>query len=208
MTAPEPTVPGGSPHRLLATLRAPLLLRADWGAEPAVGWPVEHERVRAVVVHHTGTRNDEPEPLEMLRRVQRFHAHERGWGDIGYSFVVLADGRVAEGRAGSADAPAPLSVVAGHAYGHNPGTVGIAVQGRFHDHGPHDVAMASLVDLLATIARSCDLDPEGDEVELVNGARLPAVISGHRDARDTTCPGDALTALLPQLRREVALAIS
>jgi hypothetical protein len=185
-----------------------LVTRAEWGAEPAVGWPIEHEPVRAIVIHHTGTRNDEPEPFRMLQRVQRFHAHERGWGDIGYSFVVLADGHVAEGRDGSATAPAPLGVVAGHALGHNPGTIGVAVQGRFHDHGPNGAALDALIDLVTTIVRSCDLDPEGGPVDLTNGARLPAVICAHRDARDTSCPGDALMAALGPIRRAVARSLA
>lgn len=160
--------------------------------------------VRAIVIHHTGTTNDDHDPLAMVRRVQRFHTHDRGWGDIGYSFVVIEDGRIVEGRLGSAEADAPDGVVAGHSYGHNPGTIGVAVAGRFHDRPPTDAAATALVDLLATICRTCSLDPLGGEVALANGARLPAVIGGHRDARDTSCPGDALAALLPDLRSAIA----
>ncbi len=188
--------------RTLDRLDAPLLTRADWGAEPADGWPTAHAPLQAIVVHHTGTRNDDPDPLAMLRRVQSFHAHERGWGDIGYSFVVLEDGRIAEGRTGSTRAPAPLGVVAGHAYGHNPGTLGVAVAGRFLDRRPTLAAWAALLELVVAVSRSCALDPMGAAVTLENGRRLPAVISGHGDVRDTTCPGGALVAALPALRAE------
>ncbi len=188
----------------LADLVAPALVtRPEWGAEPAVDWPVEHARLQAVIVHHTATRNDDPDALAMVRRVQRFHAHHRGWGDIGYSFVVLADGRVVEGREGSARAPLPLGVVAGHAYGHNPGTLGIALAGRFHDDDPTDAAWAALVDLVAVVCRACDLDPHGGPVTLANGNTLPTVVGGHRHACPTDCPGDALAARLDALRVEV-----
>ncbi len=189
---------------LLSTLRAPLLLRSEWGAIEPVDWPVEHARVRALVIHHTATRLDEPDPLAMLRRVQVFHAQKRGWGDIGYSFVVLPDGRIAEGRFGSASAPSPTGVVAGHAYGHNTGTLGIAVAGQFGDGPPAETAWESLIDLLVTIVTSCGLDAAGGPVALDNGAVLPAVISGHRQVVATSCPGDALANALPQLRAQVA----
>lgn len=191
------------PRTTLEGLAAPLVTREGWGAEPAVGWPVEHAPLRAVVVHHTGTRNDDPDPLAMLRRIQHFHAHERGWGDIGYSFVVLEDGRVAEGRTGSAVAPAPTAVVAGHAFGHNPGTLGIALAGRFHHTMPTMAAWDALVDLVTVVCRSGGLDPLGGPVTLANGRSVPAVVSGHRHVGTTPCPGDTLTRALPSLAAAV-----
>ena len=182
---------------IVGDLAPAILPRRAWGAPAADGWPVERAPVRAVVVHHTGTANDEPDSLAMLRRVARLHAHERGWGDIGYSFIVLNDGRIAEGRTGSATAPAPDGVVAGHAYGHNVGTVGIALAGRFHDRRPTPAAWASLARLVAAVAVTCDLHTSGGPVRLANGARLPAVISTHRDVGATTCPGDGVARRSP-----------
>ncbi|MCB0963353.1 MAG: N-acetylmuramoyl-L-alanine amidase, partial [Acidimicrobiales bacterium] len=153
------------------------------------------------------TRNDDPDPLAMVGRIRGYHAQERGWGDIGYSFVVLEDGRIVEGREGSADATAPHAVVAGHAYGHNVGTVGLAVAGRFHEARPTEAAWRSVVATCAAIVATCGLDPEGGPVALANGAQLDHVIGGHRDAGLTTCPGDGLAGLLPDLRREVAAVL-
>lgn len=201
MTGPE------SEESIVAGLSVPLLMREEWGAEPSVDWPLQHAPVRAIVIHHTGRGSDDPDPLSRLRRVQRFHAVERGWGDIGYSFVVLEDGRVAEGRSGSASAPAPQGVVAGHAYGHNPGTVGVALAGRFHEKAPTAEAWTSLVDLVATVTRTCGLDPAGGPVTWDDGRSLPEVVCGHRHARDTPCPGDALAAALPALRAEACAAL-
>ncbi|MCB0970430.1 MAG: N-acetylmuramoyl-L-alanine amidase [Acidimicrobiales bacterium] len=194
----------GSP--LLGPLADTVVRRRDWGAPARSDWPPEVAPVRALVIHHTGTRNDDPDPLAMVARVRGYHADERGWGDIGYSFLVLEDGRIVEGREGSADATAPCGVVAGHAYGHNVGTLGIAVAGRFHDAEPTDAAWTSLIALGAAIATACDLDAEGGPVVLDNGARLDHVIGGHRDAGLTTCPGEGLAARLPDLRRSIARA--
>jgi hypothetical protein len=199
---PTPTAPGAG--TLLSGLGAPFVARSGWQAEPAVDWPVERAPVRAVVVHHTATDDDDADLLATVRRIQRFHARVRGWGDIGYSFVILRDGRVAEGREGSAALPAPHIAQGGHALGHNPGTVGIALAGRFHDRLPTDAAWASLVDLVATIARNGGVDPLAGPVVLANGRSLPAAISGHRHACETSCPGDALAAALGDLRAAVA----
>lgn len=195
---------------------APTVLgRAEWGADESLGrgadgapsWPVRLAEVRAVVLHHTATRS-EADPLETVRRVHHFHAVERRWGDLGYSFLVLPDGRILEGRRGSSTAPAPFGVVAGHAYGHNVGTLGVALVGRFDDAPPPAEAWESLVGLLAWTTGRYGLDPNGGPVTLANGRRLPAVLSGHRQCRPTTCPGDALAGLLPQLRREVGRALA
>lgn len=199
---------GGSVPTIVDGLSAPLVRREGWGATPASGWPPELTRLRAIVIHHTARDSEDADPLERMGRLQRFHSERRGWGDIGYSFVVLADGRVAEGRQGTATAPAPLSVVAGHAYGRNAGTLGIALAGRFHDRRPTDAAWAALVDLVSTVCRTCGLDPAGGAVRLADGSQLPAVISGHRDVGETDCPGDGLTALLPALRTAASQALS
>jgi hypothetical protein len=172
-----------------------------------VGWPQESAAVRGIVVHHTATADD-PAPLEVVRRIQRFHAEVRGWGDIGYSFVVLPDGRVAEGREGSAVSPAPTIVQGGHALGHNPGTVGIAVLGRFHDVLPTASAWSALVDLVATVAGASRLDLDAGPTELANGRTLAAALCGHRHACETSCPGDALTSALGELRAEASSVLA
>lgn len=189
---------------LLGPLAEAVVRRPTWGAPTTSDWAPELAEVRAIVIHHTGTRNDDPDPLAMVGRIRAYHADERGWGDIGYSFVVLEDGRIVEGREGSAEASAPQSVVAGHAYGHNVGTVGLAVAGRFHEARPTEAAWRSVVAACEAIVATCGLDPEGGPVVLANGAQLDHVIGGHRDAGLTTCPGDGLAGLLPDLRREVA----
>lgn len=194
---PKPTPTIGASAQTIVT-------RDQWGAPEPVDWPPETTPVRGVIIHHTATRNDDHDPMGMIGRVHRFHSVERGWGDIGYSFIVLEDGRIVEGRSGSAFSIAPTGVIAGHAYGHNCGTVGIAVAGRFHARRPTDAAWSSLVSLTANICATCGLDPLGGPVELEPGRLLPMVISGHRDTCETSCPGDVLADLLIDLRSEVA----
>lgn len=188
-------------HRRVRVVR-----REEWGAEPSRDWPVEVADTRAVVVHHTG--RDGIGDLQRLLQIQRFHAVTRGWGDVGYSYLVLPDGRVAEGREGTVDAGSGRAAVGGHALGRNVGTVGVALVGCYDDDRPTEAAWASLVALVADVCEGAGLDPLGGAVTLVDGRTVPAVISGHRDVRDTPCPGEALAAALPELRRAVVARLA
>jgi hypothetical protein len=190
----------------------PVLPRAAWGADErrrfADGeerWPPTYATAEALVVHHTRTANEDPAPEATMRAIYGFHADVRGWGDIGYHYVIAPDGRVFAGR-WHGGRP---GVVAGHALGHNTGTEGIAVLGNFDDTLPTPDAWRSLVSLLASRCRALDLDPSGRSGPLgPAGARRPyPTILGHGDCRPTTCPGGQLAGVLPRLRAEVADAL-
>src|SRR5690242_5061155 len=81
----------------------PILARSAWGADPALmTWAPQYAAtLQALTVHHTDdgnpddyTRADVP---GLLRAIYRYHAVTRGWGDIGYNFVVDRFGRIWEG---------------------------------------------------------------------------------------------------------------
>ena len=64
------------------------------------------------IVHHTAGVNHDPDPAATVRAIFAYHAVVQGWGDIGYNFLVDADGRIYEGRHSGApgdppDAPDP-----------------------------------------------------------------------------------------------------
>ena len=65
-------------------------------------WPIETtNKVQKIVVHHTAENNlrdltDE----ELIRSTYYYHAVNRGWGDIGYNYIVGQRGAIYEGRAG------------------------------------------------------------------------------------------------------------
>ena len=189
-----------------------VLPREAWGADErrrfADGeerWPPTYATAEALVVHHTRTANEDPAPAATMRAIYAFHADVRGWGDIGYHYVLAPDGRVFAGRW---DGGRP-GVVAGHALGHNTGTEGIAVLGNFEDALPTPEAWRSLITLLAARCRALDLDPHGRSGPLgpAGGRRTFPTILGHGDCRPTSCPGERLAAELPRLRAEVAAAL-
>ena len=146
-----------------------------------------------------------------MRAIYAFHTKVRGWNDIGYNFLVDRFGRVFEGRRGSITA----AVVGAHTGGFNSQSLGVAVLGTFTTQAPSAAALSGLVDVLAWKAAQYGLDPRGlDEAASPPAGRTPGtrpgsavpvtVLSSHRDVGITECPGDALYADLPWLRRQVA----
>jgi hypothetical protein len=169
-------------------------------------WPRATERLRGVVVHHTSTPNGERDPAARVRDIYAFHALDRGWGDMGYHLLIDETGALYEGRAGSAGvldgAPA---VIGGHVYGHNAGTLGIALLGTFDERPPSAAACAALVSAVSLLAERHGLDPLAARSTGAGGV-VPTICT-HRDLAPAACPGDACHRMLPELRARVAAAV-
>jgi N-acetylmuramoyl-L-alanine amidase-like protein len=174
--------------------------------------PRYDDRVIAVFVHHTDSPNtykcaDAPRVIRYLYSGQTGGRH---WDDIGYNFLVDRCGTIYEGRAGGTDLP----VTGAHTQGFNHRTAGIAAIGTFTAGVPVPRAMTDAIAALAAWKLGlADIDPRS-KVRLVssNGlsrykagtpALLPA-LAGHNDGYMTSCPGAALSALLPSIREKAA----
>lgn len=213
--------------------------RAEWLADENLRfdgegneiWPTEFHPVQTMTVHHTATKNDDPDPAATVRAIYRYHAVDRGWGDIGYHYLVDEAGLVYEGRWSGADPRtgsepcatggdgsdfahdgAGRLVTAGHTGGFNSGNMGAALLGDFSTHRkngaePAGPAVDALESLLGTFASRHQLDPHAvvDYVNPVDGASKQVdMISGHRDWTSTECPGARLYDDLPAIRDAVA----
>jgi len=170
-----------APARYLpsAALAARYVPRESWGAaEPTPDW-APMTAVGRLTVHHTGFPEEGGAPAgQVAREVQRFHQEERGWADIGYHFVVGADGRVAEGRV--------IGMMGAHVGGHNDGNVGVVVGGDFRTTEVPALARQGLELLL---------------VELLGRYHLPrSAVATHREFGPTECPGDRLQAVIDAFR--------
>src|SRR3712207_9171470 len=67
---------------------------------------------RSTLFPYTTLFRSDPDPAATVRAIFAYHAVVQGWGDIGYNFLVDADGRIYEGRHSGAagdppDAPDP-----------------------------------------------------------------------------------------------------
>lgn len=181
----------------------PIISRAAWGAnesyrynERGVLWPAEYEMVRHIIIHHTETPNFQ-DPLVAIRSVYYYHAVTRGWGDIGYNYLVDFMGNVYEGRAGGEN------VVGGHAYEYAYGSSGIGTMGRFLDQETTPEMQAGTVWITAWVSRN--LNPYG--VADFHSTSDLATICGHRDVNDSSCPGDLLYGDLPAIRGYVSAVL-
>jgi N-acetylmuramoyl-L-alanine amidase len=127
-------------------------------------------KIAKIIVHHTGV----DASLEQLRRsVQR-----RGYSDIPYHFVILADGSVHATR--------PLERMGAHCKGHNADSVGVALMGNLDKVPPTEAQVAALTRLLAELR-----------------SKFPVPVFGHGDLRPTACPGKYLRPVLDALRYTV-----
>ncbi|HYJ74219.1 MAG TPA: peptidoglycan recognition protein, partial [Kineosporiaceae bacterium] len=197
-----------------ATPQPGIITRAQWGADERLvsGTTSYDTAVKALFVHHTDTTNSysAAQAYAQMRAIYAFHTKVRGWNDIGYNFLVDRFGRVFEGRRGSINA----AVVGAHTGGFNSQSLGVAVLGTFTTQAPAAAALRGLVDVLSWKAAQYGLNPRGSTRLLSAGGpytRHPAgtavpvtMLSSHRDVGITECPGDALYADLPWLRRAVA----
>lgn len=197
-----------------AGLRPRIVPRSAWDprGECRPRTPPRYGRVDFGVVHHTASLTAYPPRASaaMVLAICRFHRDGNRWLDIGYNLLVDRYGTVFEGRAGGADQP----VIGSHASGWNVVSSGVAMLGTYSFGAPPAVAQQALARVLAwklalagvpargtTLQRSAG----GEENRYRAGAlvRLPRIV-GHRDVGLTDCPGAALHARLPALRRAVA----
>ncbi|KAK2816845.1 hypothetical protein Q5P01_025036 [Channa striata] len=154
-----------------------IIPRCQWGAKAYKGTPVPLSLpVQFLYVHHTYEPSSPcltfPDCSRDMRAMQRFHQEDRGWSDIGYSFVVGSDGYIYEGRG--------WNQLGRHTRGHNDLGYGVSIIGNYTTTLPSRHAM----DLLRHHLARCAVD----------GGALAAnfTIHGHRQAVNyTTCPGDA-----------------
>jgi hypothetical protein len=197
-----------------AIARPPVVSRTAWGnphGQQSPLAPPAYYPVRHLVIHHTADANTLAEGqtwADRVRAIWSFHTYSRGWGDIGYNYLIDPNGVIYEGRAGGDDAVGFHDTA-------NYGSMGVALIGTYSSAVPTTAALDSLVALLAWKADQKRIDPLGRSFYYgcsisrfcapFNPGSVIDHISGHRQITPghTTCPGDALFNLLPSIRQRV-----
>ncbi len=138
--------------------------------------------VRRITVHHDGM-----EPVELrtvrdvaarLDHIRSAHQNGRGWGDIGYHYVIDPLGGAWEGR--------PLAWQGAHVADQNAGNVGILTLGNFEVQRPTEAQLAALYAFLKSQMRVY---------------RVPARrVHTHRELAPTACPGRNLQPYMVRAR--------
>ncbi|WP_330262130.1 N-acetylmuramoyl-L-alanine amidase [Streptomyces griseorubiginosus] len=213
-----PRLPAAAAASAAYTLRS----RAAWGADETLRytaggteiWPPEYYPVQTLTVHHTDDGSTDPDPAAVVRAIYRNDTVGKGYGDIGYNFLIDRNGLVYEGRWSGTDGTAAHDatgrmVTGAHVQGYNSGNLGIALLGTFTTTPPTTAARTALVQLLADLVGRHALVPAGKVLyrNPVSGVtRAAPVIGGHLDWAATDCPG-TVWSHLPAIRAEVAALI-
>ncbi|HXE80214.1 MAG TPA: peptidoglycan recognition family protein [Vicinamibacterales bacterium] len=189
---------------MLTDLACRVTSRIEWGCPDGAEsptWPAALHRPAHLMVHHTAIRLAGEASADAVRAIWRLHAIDRGWGDVGYHYLVAPDGGIFEGRAGGP------GVVGGHFIGGNHGTIGVALLGNFMVEPVSEAAVSALIELTAALGAAFGIDP-GRDAHPGPGGRLLPSLCGHRDGNPSTeCPGDHLYARLADVRRAAAAMI-
>jgi hypothetical protein len=192
-----------------------ILPRSSWNdgsckprAKPLYG------SVRMAFVHHTVTLNDysPEESASIVLAICRYHVDQSGWNDIGYNFLADKYGQLFEGRAGGTD----KAVVGAQAQGWNSQSTSVSVLGTYTQTPLGEAGVNAVAGLLGwklalhgvtPLGRVTLTSAGGSENRWSAGTRVTFnTIAGHRDGDSTSCPGDALYAQLPEIRRLAASA--
>jgi hypothetical protein len=194
--------------------RPAIVPRSAWlGPEAGHQPPPRYDdKVVAVFLHHTDSPSnyDCADAPAIIRHLYAGQRGDRKWDDLGYNFVVDRCGTIYEGRAGGVDRP----VTGAHTLGFNHRTAGIAALGTFTAGVPVPRAMTDAIAALAAWKLGlAGIDPRAT-IRLLSSndhsryragttATLP-VLAGHDAGYMTSCPGAALSARLPEIRRQAA----
>lgn len=165
--------------------------------------PRETTSTEHLVVHHSAGNNGDTNYLNVIRNIYLLHTQSNGWDDIGYNYLIAADGTVFMGRdpqgAGEED-----NILGAHFCGKNTNTMGVCLMGNFMDVKPDPRAIFSLKYLLAWKLKKEKMDAFGQTMHPKPTGNLLNAVCGHRDGCNTSCPGDSLYALLTDVKKEAA----
>lgn len=138
--------------------------RDVWGNSFTWSWQRPISQVRWIVIHHTVTT-----PSATADDIALLHK-ARGWGGIGYHFVVTKDGTVwYVGDIGTARA---------HVKNMNEKVLGVSLVGDFTKHLPSDEQIVSTHKLCKFMLDASSIPPSNWED-----------VKGHKELKATACPG-------------------
>lgn len=171
-------------------------------------WPLSYaSKIEKFSVHHSDSeirdingdgQIDAQDYKAIVRAIYNFHTVSRGWGDVGYNYMIDPLGNIYEGRYGGE------MVVGAHSLCFNHGVIGIAMIGNYQDQTISQPAFKALTQLLAEKSAQHKINPLASSE--FNGKYLENIF-GHKDVRATSCPGAMLYADLPRIRDATAAVL-
>ncbi|MDD5376844.1 MAG: N-acetylmuramoyl-L-alanine amidase [Candidatus Gracilibacteria bacterium] len=174
-------------------------------------WPIEKtKQVERIVIHHTAENNlGNKDDLALIRGIYYYHTVVRGWGDIGYNYLVGQRGQIYEGRAGGD------YNVAAHALWNNKSSVGVSVMGNFMTDSVVAEQENAVKGIIEYLSEKYGIDIHKTSIGhkecrtdgcIINDFSTPN-LAGHREIGFTSCPGDNLFAIVEDIRKTETASI-
>lgn len=160
-----------------------VLSRRRWTTSaPRAGQTRPMNGVTRLTVHHEGSQSvnftAESTTRDRLVSILSTHTGSRGWGDIGYHYIIDRAGRIWEGR--------PADRQGAHVSGGNEHNLGVMVLGNFEQQSPTQDQLDSLLAAMRYFKSAYRLDAQQ--------------IFTHRELDQTACPGRALQPSIDTMR--------
>lgn len=160
----------------------PIITRESWGARFPDGFGEAHNPATELWLHHsvttpapaTGSRNQDIDTVQHLEAI----GQARFGGGISYTFCVPPSGRIFQGHS--------VTREGAHTYGHNTVGRGIVLIGNYDILSPNEAQVDAVRWLIA----------EGYRRRWWTIQRLTG---GHRDTKQTDCPGNLAYAAIPMM---------
>ena len=179
----------------------------DW---KKLWWPISYKYNKTkIIIHHTAANykrfKNVSDVKKYIRWVYYYHAIKRGWGDIGYNFLIWPFGNIYEWRAGGE------SVVGANSEWNNVPSIGIALIWNFEKQKPTKAQLNALIRLSTALAKKYHINPLKKVTYHQLGWKPPYIqdvtayaLAWHKDTGHTKCPWKYLYNLLPYIRQQVA----
>lgn len=160
-----------------------VIARPTWAkGNPIPGRMDRMTRITRITVHHDGmgtpfNSDTSGGAMSRMESIRRSHLN-RGWGDIGYHYVVDRGGRVYEAR--------PMYWQGAHVKYNNPGNIGVMCLGNFEIQKPTAAQTEGLRRHLARLMSMHNVSVRS--------------LYTHKELRPTLCPGRSLQPFMDSIR--------
>lgn len=137
-----------------------------WSKLLTKAMPQTKRTINEIIVHCTATRRNQPVTVDDVRRWHK----EKGYADIGYHYLIYLNGEIHKGR--------PVEIAGAHCLNHNAHSIGVCYVGGLDLLGKdqEDTRTEQQKTALRSLLRQLKTQyPD-------------AVIRGHRDFANKTCP--------------------
>ncbi|MEX0653748.1 MAG: peptidoglycan recognition family protein [Phycisphaeraceae bacterium] len=186
--APRRSNPAATPPRPASDGLA-AIPRSRWASTGPVDGRVNPlNGVARITVHHEGWTSffhtDENTTADRIEQIRQVHVRDRGWGDIGYHYIIDRAGRAWQCRS--------LRYQGAHVANNNENNLGVMLLGNFDKQTPS----SAQIDCLVATLRS-----------LMATHRVPTHrVYTHQELSPSACPGRNLQPRVVSLRQGGHLA--